>query len=1126
VNTIAAPRTTLRGRSRLRAWLIVVLGVFLIGSTPLLVGTTAHAATAATSSSDGVVLPSGRLVTPAGSPYDAQRQSGDASYDQGDFPLGLALSPDGKIAVTTLNGQGFGAPYASLTMCNQNSDAGTTTKNSPECPGTPDRLKGSPQVTSPDEGIDVTDLATGKVVQKTVVPTSNHPPAPYTCNDGFNCNGIGLAFSPDGANLYVTGGGACSTTTNTCDIYDYPVSLGTTTDTLGAAKVVTFPSLVATVTQNQSLPVTGVTAGYPRAMKVTPDGKTLLVADEFDSTLEAFDIAGGQTPTLEAQGLMPGALPAPVAVAYLYDMAISPNGEYAYVTAEGDGTVYVVNIAAFLAAGPLTSTLASKATPLLPTVAIPVPVTGLDHPTGITVSPNGNTLYVTSTNSDQLAVLPLLDGLPVGVALGVTPRTAVTGTLVDLHAVDNRPTGDLGSAPDAVAVDQSGTHAYVALAGDDAVAVVDTATETVAGYVPTGWYPTDVAVGPTDRRIYELSAKGLGSRYVAGVGGYTPAPGTSLPSGASVPDGSYYDAANMPGLLTRFAPPTAVRLASYTVTAANDILHAGGLDQRTSDNPIPAVMGGSSPITHVVYIVRENRTFDQVFGDLALKRADVDADPSLQLLAPATPNAHAIAGRYAISDNFFSDGEASVQGHWWSSSANVDDYVEKDWRQNYSPRGMPYDPALVPVTTPPGCSIFQAMQKKTLTDPGFTFFNYGELVGSVAPSTSATTPASQVCNGVGVPGAQTAPTLDPNYPTQLELTPDDRTRAAEFLKNSGLTLNGTSTGVKTNTLRNFNYLIMSEDHTSGLSGTVTPRAQVAQNDAGVGEIISALSKSSYWSSTAVFVEEDDSQDGLDHVDGHRNVLLVASPYAKQISGDGCLPGYIGHAHYDQSSVLRTVELILDVPSISAYDAGATPLYDLFQDKDSASQLTASDLAPFQVAPAPSFIDETVASLPKTQQNAALEAYSKTLDTTHVDAAEAADEYLLWATTMKTTVPQALAQGVALKGAAEDKASGPELDLPATISGVPLEDTSGAAPVFSTVTGKEIAPGTKAACTALPPVTTPVAPGQMTLHGMPTVHASTSGTSELAFTGLPVWPVWLAFGLVTAGLGLQLLRRRA
>jgi hypothetical protein len=131
-------------------------------------------------------------------------------------------------------------------------------------------------------------------------------------------------------------------------------------------------------------------------------------------------------------------------------------------------------------------------------------------------------------------------------------------------------------------------------------------------------------------------------------------------------------------------------------------------------------------------------------------------------------------------------------------------------------------------------------------------------------------------------------------------------------------------------------MVLPEDHTTGLSATFTPRAEVAQNDAALGEILSALSHSSYWASTAVFVVEDDSQDGVDHVDGHRNVLLVASPYAKHLSANAEYGGYVGHPRYDQASVIRTMELILGLPALSSYDQNARPLYDLFQNKDQAA----------------------------------------------------------------------------------------------------------------------------------------------------------------------------------------------
>ena len=980
----------------------------------------ASRASATTLAPPGVLLPSGRLVTPAGSTFDATRKPGDASYDLGDFPLGLALSPDGTLAVASLNGRGVGAPHGFNSFCEQDQS-----KPGYSCPGVPAALTVNPRTKAPDEGLDVVDLRTGRVVQVVAVPTNYSPTAPQVCGKAFNCFGMGVAFSPDGTHVYASGGGQDA-------IYDFAVS----GSTLHLVATVNVPSLAE---RTPALPILGAAAGYPRAVQAarTPRGVRLVVANEFDSTIEVYDVDRGRAPLLLSQGLVPGGVPGAIPVAYLYDLAISPDGAHAYVTAQGTGVVYVVDLALFETLGQL---------PVA--VAVPVPLLGVDHPTGVAVSPNGSTLAVTGTNSDNVAFLPLVAGV---VPNGVTP------TLLRLGVIARPPTQN-GSAPDAVAWSRDGKRAYVALAGDDAVAVVDTSTSSpsVSGYVPTAWYPTAVAIGPKDGRVYALNAKGLGSRYVPGAGGYVPAPGAALPPGASLPSSDYYDAENMPGVLQRFTPSSPAALRAYSEVSASDVLHAGGLDQRPAASPIPATVGEPSPITHVVYIVRENRTFDQVFGDLGATRKDADAAPYYQVLAPATPNAHAIASQFAIADHFFSDGGASVQGHWWTSSAASSDYIEKSWRQYYSPRRRPSDSADQPITSPPGCSIFQDVQRHALSHPGFTYRNYGELVGLANPSTSTGTPQQNLCNGGLAADPASVPFLDPNYPSQALLTPDDRSRSAEFLKDSGLKANGTDAG-NGNTLRNFNYLILSEDHTSGLAGTQTPRSQVAQNDAALGQIVSSLSKSKYWSSTAVFVTEDDSQDGADHIDGHRNVLLVASPWTKHASGDGCgVPGYIGHSHYDQAGVLRTVELILGLDPISAYDAGATPLYDLFQPQ--ATSLSTADLKPFDTAADPRFINETVASLPKTRQTNGLVIASRMLDTTHIDAAEAQLEGILWQSVRNDPLPAELAA----KAAGADDAVTLAPDRVVTES---VQVRPGTAPNVSTVTGKPLPAGvTEAACT--------------------------------------------------------------
>jgi DNA-binding beta-propeller fold protein YncE len=958
------------------------------------------------------VLPDGRPVRPAG-----------IQYNLGDFSLGLAISPNGACAASSNEGWGNGRPVPAVPKVN-------------------------PMGTEPDEGVTGLNLVTGASQFVAV----NRKPAQ-------NFMGIGLAYSHDGSRLYATSGG-------TDAVYQFNVSSHCR---LTYAATVDLPSQAPPASTSS---FTGSSAAYDRGLAVSADG-TVLVTTEYGRALNAVSVDGAGnlttakvavafgTPTIVPHGtnilnFLNPPTPNDINPSYLYAVATATNPATgharAYITAEGTGQLITAD-----------SDGANNWT------RGPTATVG-DHPTGVAVSPDGREVMVADANSDQVSI--------VGVNADGTLAPAVN---VTLHGAPGEATG---SAPDAVAYDGT-SRAYVALAGDDAVAVLDRGASGwhVDGYVPTGWYPTAVAVNPSDHGVLAVSAKGLGSRYLANDPSY-PYP---VPSGAKsgrsasllpnstfpqtpdpqvqLPGLNYNDKGNMPSLLSRFwvaGPHQSSRgVSHHSESLSTDsafvaqAIEQSGATFRSPDNPVPdTANAGQSPIKHVLYIVRENRTFDQVYGDLGKTRNDVNADPAYQYLASATPQGHAIVSRFASSDNFFSDGEASVQGHWWTTSANVSDWIEKAWRLNYSNRNRGSD-FLAPVAEPERCSLFQsALAKQNQSGGSFTLRNYGEFYGAITPDGNGLPVGSQCSPFLGPNSARytgpvytdTAPVpctganppagcgvlnsllsvgnfpiysyTDLGYPNAINgdanLSVDDRLGAADFLKDIGLNADGspaTAGPANGHGLANFNYMVLPEDHTTGLSATFTPRAEVAQNDAALGEIISALSHSSYWSSTAVFVVEDDSQDGVDHVDGHRNVLLVASPYTKHVSANGRFGGYIGHQRYDQASVIRTMELILGLPALSSYDQNARPLYDLFQNKDQASQLTSADLMPFNPVADPSFINERVADLPQTAAIKALERQSRAMPKGE-DTQGPILEQIDWQVTAHRPIPQALRQEVA------------------------------------------------------------------------------------------------------------------
>jgi DNA-binding beta-propeller fold protein YncE len=759
---------------------------------------------------EGSSLPSGRLVDPVG-----RRTKTD------DFPVAIAVSPDGRTAVLSNSGQGSGAPEQG------------------------------------DQSLQVVDLRSGKVVQT----VRDHEAGSITF---YNA---GLGFSRDGRHLYATGGG-------NDQVYDYAVS-GQRLRLKARWSSSQRHPLSAGVRRTPLNGYLGNAFAYSRGLAVQPDGSAVVVTNEQGSTVAALSTKDGsllwETP-LGGPAVAGGAYPGAV--------VLSADGSRAYVTAQGLNAVATVETTAGALVG-----------------LTPVG----DHPVAVTRV--GSTLLVANANDDSLSIVDTTSSLPQQAAQ------------LSTHLVAGESNG---STPDAVAADPARGLVYVALANDNAVMVLraakssgrfDFTTLTPAGFLPTGWYPTAVAVRG-DGALLAAAAKGLG--------------------GAPITTHKQYIVNKRNGVLTTTPSPSAQDLRSGTAKARAFLLHPTRSNAlRPKDSPIPTeATKGQSPIKHVVLVVRENRTFDQVFGDLKRKGADVEPkylefgqrDKQGRTI---TPNIHALANRFALSQNFYSDGEASIQGHHWMAEGISTDYTEKSYLHNYSDRNHPYDPVFG-ITYPRCGAVFQQLARQ-----GKSFRNFGELVGLATAQAPTVQPAPGAACATpgGAYDAVSVASFSNVFGGNLSITAVNDT---DKVKDITAELDPM---IAAGRMPQFTMVFLGNDHTDGTkSGSKTPQAHVATNDLAVGQLVDHLSHSASWPSTAVFVVEDDSQDGLDHRDGHRNVLLVASPYARR--------GGLSSLHLSQASVLRAIELILGIDPLSSYTQYAAVPYDLFQAKPDLTPYTA------------------------------------------------------------------------------------------------------------------------------------------------------------------------------------------
>ncbi|HTY57541.1 MAG TPA: alkaline phosphatase family protein, partial [Bacteroidota bacterium] len=503
-----------------------------------------------------------------------------------------------------------------------------------------------------------------------------------------------------------------------------------------------------------------------------------------------------------------------------------------------------------------------------------------DHPCDMTESPDGTRLYVANANNNTVSV--------IAVAQGNVEETLSSSLYPGLPE---------GSTPNGVALTPDGGTLYVANADNNYLAVFDVRHEGAArplGFIPVGWYPTCVTVLPSSGRIIVANGKGGSSR--ANPGG----PNPSAPRQSSEYIGSLFT-----GSLSRIDPPDAEAMKVYTA-AVYDNSRLGKPVAVPAGTPVAAGSARARAIEHVFYIIKENRTYDQVFGDIGRG----NSDPSLCLFGEnVTPNHHALVRQFVLLDNFYADAEVSADGHNWTMGAYATDYVEKTWPTSYGGRGGEYEyEGGYPDVYPSSGYLWDNCARN-----GVTYRTYGEFAEN--PKGPGDTAVGLLPSLLG----HTAP-----YCRGWDLDYSDIQRYADWEKEfSAYEANGL--------LPAFQTIKLPNDHTEGTrAGKLTPRAFVAQNDQALGMIVDRISHSRYWATSAIFVVEDDAQNGPDHVDAHRTVALVVSPWTKR--------GFVDSELYSTSSMVRTMELILGLPPMSQFDSSATPMYNAFS--------AAADLSPY------------------------------------------------------------------------------------------------------------------------------------------------------------------------------------
>ena len=748
---------------------------------------------------------------------------------------------------------------------------------------------------------------------------------------------VGLAFSSDGKHLYASVGSLTDpvgakpgNTGNGIAVYSFVGGK------VSPEKFIAIPLQPLSTGKNLAVGLAapaGKAIPYPAGLAVISDNghDKLLIANNLSDNVILLDPMSGRI--LQTFDLSTGDL---IPTAYPYTLIATRDGHRAWCSLWNASQVAELD----LTSGKVVRWIKLK--------LMDDPLAPGSHPTAMLLSPNENTLYVALSNIDQVAEVNTDTGTPFGYKTISLPDQKAPGT-----------------SPIALAQSNDGTRLFVANAGLDAVAVFDmsgamngsnqsTEENHLMGFIPTDWYPSALAIHDDDLLI--ASAKGQGA-------------GPNKAMGKLVYETKHKEHAYIPTLLrgsiARLNIPTTLKsLRELTDTVERDNLFK-------SDPGTITFSSGQNPIKHVIYVIKENRTYDQILGDLKVG----DGDPSLTMYGEdITPNEHKLALQFGVLDNFYDSGEVSGDGHLWSTAAITSDYNEKNWQiayrgkeRTYDFQGQvaeefPLDRNMPDVDDPATGYLWDNLARNHVT-----FRDYGEFVNALwcnepikAASPKQGTPSGQEAQcprtdvkqggtlppNVGNPHGSRSPWpwavplfsgvkptkavlrdhFDPLYP-DFNTDYPDQLRTDEFLNEFGSFVKARQSreGAEYE-MPSFVLLYLPDDHTGGTRpDRARPAANVADNDLALGRVVDAVSHSPYWDDTAIFVLEDDAQDGADHVDAHRSIAFVVSKYSP---GSTAKPN-VEHRFYTTVNVVHTMESLLGLPPMNQNDAYAPVMSGLF-----------------------------------------------------------------------------------------------------------------------------------------------------------------------------------------------------